>query len=92
MFPLDHKLCFVFFLMFAQRREMSNSLGSIPMDSLNTEFIYYSTVLKDILPAMSKIEDKNALLPWVGRLYAPEYHSTALRSKRNRSVILTSFS
>uniref|UniRef100_T1H9X1 DUF4485 domain-containing protein n=1 Tax=Rhodnius prolixus TaxID=13249 RepID=T1H9X1_RHOPR len=66
-----------------QRREMSNSLGSIPMDSLNTEFIYYSTVLKDILPAMSKIEDKNALLPWVGRLYAPEYHSTALRSKRN---------
>ncbi|XP_073999838.1 uncharacterized protein isoform X2 [Rhodnius prolixus] len=70
-----------------QRREMSNSLGSIPMDSLNTEFIYYSTVLKDILPAMSKIEDKNALLPWVGRLYAPEYHSTALRSKRNRHLL-----
>lgn len=56
-------------------------------DSLNSEFLYYSSVLKIIAPALSSDVDRKKILPWVRKLFSPEYHGSQFREKRNRYLV-----
>ncbi|XP_043489335.1 uncharacterized protein LOC122515906 [Polistes fuscatus] len=53
-------------------------------DTLATEFQYYGAAIRNLAPAMSRVEDKSRIIPWVDKLFAAEYHVEILRDKRNR--------
>ncbi|XP_060531631.1 uncharacterized protein LOC132705192 [Cylas formicarius] len=53
-------------------------------DPLNTEFLYYSAILKTLGPTLSHEDDRRHIIPWIRKLFRPEYQSTALREKRNK--------
>ncbi|VEN37046.1 unnamed protein product, partial [Callosobruchus maculatus] len=55
-------------------------------DPLNTEFLYYSSVLRVVGPTLTHENDRKVIIPWVRKLFRPEYHSSKLREKRNRLV------
>ncbi|XP_067012292.1 uncharacterized protein [Anabrus simplex] len=56
-------------------------------DSLNTEFVYYSATLKNLAPALTSDKQRRMVVPWLDKLFGPEYHSTHLRAKRNRYLL-----
>lgn len=61
-------------------------------DSINIEFVYYTTMLKKFAPNLSKEKDKEKVIPWVRKLYAAEYATEFFKIKRNRylfSMILS---
>ncbi|XP_066154668.1 uncharacterized protein [Euwallacea fornicatus] len=51
---------------------------------LNTEFQYYSAVLKMFGPALPREADRRFIIPWIRKLFRPAYQSSLLREKRNR--------
>ncbi|XP_030748243.1 uncharacterized protein LOC115876568 [Sitophilus oryzae] len=53
-------------------------------DPLNTEFLYYSSVLRTLAPTLSQEGDRRNICPWIRKLYRPEYQSSKFREKRNR--------
>lgn len=53
-------------------------------DSINIEFVYYTTMLKKFAPNLSKEKDKEKVIPWVRKLYAAEYATEFFKIKRNR--------
>ncbi|CAG9766628.1 unnamed protein product [Ceutorhynchus assimilis] len=53
-------------------------------DPLNTEFVYYSAVLRMFGPTLTKEGDRRYIIPWIRKLFRPEYHSSQLREKRNK--------
>lgn len=53
-------------------------------DLLNSEFMYYSSVLKVVAPAVSSDLERQKILPWVQKLFRPEYQTSPLREKRNK--------
>ncbi|CAH0560255.1 unnamed protein product [Brassicogethes aeneus] len=55
-------------------------------DPFTTEFMYYTSVLK-ILAPFSNANDRYLAIPWIRKLFRPEYHTTKLREKRNRFPI-----
>ncbi|KAG5897939.1 hypothetical protein JTB14_014052 [Gonioctena quinquepunctata] len=57
---------------------------TVQQDPLNTEFLYYSSVLRILGPTLTHEADRRVVIPWVRKLFRPEYHSTRLREKRNR--------
>ncbi|XP_066257516.1 uncharacterized protein [Euwallacea similis] len=59
-------------------------LRSTTTDPLNTEFQYYSAVLKMFGPALSREGDRRYIIPWIRKLFRPAYQSSLLREKRNR--------
>ncbi|XP_023022037.1 uncharacterized protein [Leptinotarsa decemlineata] len=61
-------------------------------DPLNTEFLYYSAVLRILGPTLTHEADRRVVIPWVRKLFRPEYHSTRLREKRNRYLAYLSTS
>ncbi|ERL93968.1 hypothetical protein D910_11253 [Dendroctonus ponderosae] len=61
-------------------------------DPLNTEFNYYSAVLKMFGPTLTKEGDRRYIIPWIRKLFRPEYHSSMLREKRNRYLVYLSTS
>ncbi|CAG9819671.1 unnamed protein product [Phaedon cochleariae] len=61
-------------------------------DPLNTEFLYYSSVLRILGPTLTKEDDRNYIIPWIRKLFRPEYHSSKLREKRNRYLAYLSTS
>ncbi|EFA02313.1 uncharacterized protein LOC664256 [Tribolium castaneum] len=56
-------------------------------DALSMEFLYYGSVLKVIAPTLSSDRDKEMALPWIRKLFRPEYQTSKLREKRNRYLI-----
>ncbi|XP_025831310.1 uncharacterized protein LOC108740386 [Agrilus planipennis] len=56
-------------------------------DSLNSEFLYYSSILKVLAPAMSEEYQRQQIVPWIKKLFRPEYHSSKFREKRNRYLL-----
>nr|CAH7753598.1 unnamed protein product [Callosobruchus chinensis]CAH7754394.1 unnamed protein product [Callosobruchus chinensis] len=61
-------------------------------DPLNTEFLYYSSVLRVVGPTLTHENDRKVIIPWVRKLFRPEYHSSKLREKRNRYLAYLSTS
>ncbi|CAH1992630.1 unnamed protein product [Acanthoscelides obtectus] len=61
-------------------------------DPLNTEFLYYSSVLRVVGPTLTHESDRKLIMPWVRKLFRPEYHSSKLREKRNRYLAYLSTS
>lgn len=53
-------------------------------DALNTEFVYYSAVLKILSPTIGNEKLRNTTRLWIKKLFRPEYHSSKLREKRNQ--------
>ncbi|KAJ8982709.1 hypothetical protein NQ317_004518 [Molorchus minor] len=51
-------------------------------DPLHTEFLYYSAALRILGPTLSNEADRAVIIPWVRKLFRPEYHSSKLREKR----------
>ncbi|KAK4886813.1 hypothetical protein RN001_003084 [Aquatica leii] len=56
-------------------------------DPINSEFLYYSSVLRVIAPALTGDLDRQFIIPWVRRLFRPEYHSSQLSEKRNKYLL-----
>ncbi|XP_044749072.1 uncharacterized protein LOC123309848 [Coccinella septempunctata] len=55
--------------------------------ALNSEFLYYSSVLKIIAPTLTSDADQDHVIPWIKKLFRPEYHTSTLREKRNRYLL-----
>ena len=53
-------------------------------DPLNTEFIYYSSVLKSVAPALTSERKRWQVVPWIRKLFGPEYQVEKFRAKRNK--------
>lgn len=53
-------------------------------DSVNIEFVYYTSMIKKFAPSLSKEKDKEKVIPWIRKLYAPEYATEFFKIKRNR--------
>lgn len=51
------------------------------------EFLYYGSVLKVVAPTLSNDHDKKLAMPWIQKLFRPEYQTSKLREKRNRYLI-----
>ncbi|KAF2879031.1 hypothetical protein ILUMI_27125 [Ignelater luminosus] len=56
-------------------------------DAINSEFLYYSSVLKVLAPALTGESDRKMIIPWVRKLFRPEYHSSQFREKRNKYLL-----
>ncbi|CAG2062731.1 unnamed protein product [Timema podura] len=56
-------------------------------DSFNNEFVYYSATLKHLAPSLTREEDRRTVIPWVKKLFGPEYHSPRFKGKRNRYLL-----
>ncbi|XP_048511311.1 uncharacterized protein LOC105690766 [Athalia rosae] len=54
------------------------------VDALTTEFQYYGAAIRNLAPALTKMQDRSRVLPWVNKLFGAEYHVEVLRDKRNR--------
>jgi len=53
-------------------------------DSINIEFVYYTSMLKKFAPNLSREKDKEKVIPWIRKLYAAEYATEFFKVKRNR--------
>ncbi|KAF5302906.1 hypothetical protein FQA39_LY02086 [Lamprigera yunnana] len=58
-----------------------------PDSAINSEFLYYTSVLRVIAPALTGDVDRQLIIPWITKLFRPEYHSSQLREKRNRYLL-----
>lgn len=67
-----------------QNKHEGNYYRPTTTDPLNTEFLYYSAVLKLFGPTLSQEGDRRYIIPWIRKLFRPEYQSSLLREKRNR--------
>lgn len=56
-------------------------------DALNSEFLYYSSVLRIVGPALSSARDREEIIPWIKKLFGPEYHGVQFKEKRNRYLL-----
>lgn len=56
-------------------------------DVINSEFLYYSSVLRVVVPALSSGVDRKKINPWVKKLFRPEYHGSLFREKRNKYLL-----
>ncbi|XP_017774750.1 PREDICTED: uncharacterized protein LOC108561364 [Nicrophorus vespilloides] len=56
-------------------------------DTLNSEFLYYSSVLKILAATLTNELDKQKIVPWAKKLFRPEYHSSQFREKRNKYLL-----
>ncbi|XP_056644785.1 uncharacterized protein LOC130450433 [Diorhabda sublineata] len=56
----------------------------VGQDPMNTEFLYYSAALRVLGPTLTHEKDRKLIIPWVKKLFRPEYHSSKLKEKRNR--------
>uniref|UniRef100_A0A8D8ZA53 DUF4485 domain-containing protein n=1 Tax=Cacopsylla melanoneura TaxID=428564 RepID=A0A8D8ZA53_9HEMI len=54
---------------------------------LDTEFIYYSILLKNLVPSISNEKDRTNIKAWVERLFSPEYQSCLFNEKRNKYLL-----
>lgn len=65
--------------------------GSCPIVSnereLDTEFIYYSMLVKNLVPGITNEKDKANVKLWVERLFGPEYQSSFFNEKRNKFLL-----
>ncbi|RZF34270.1 hypothetical protein LSTR_LSTR010244 [Laodelphax striatellus] len=57
------------------------------LNALNTEFIYYSTTLKAVAPTMSSVSMRAKLVPWIKKLFGPEYQACFFQDKRNKYLL-----
>ncbi|KAL3266148.1 hypothetical protein HHI36_010333 [Cryptolaemus montrouzieri] len=55
--------------------------------ALNSEFLYYSSVLKIIAPTLTNTVEQEQAIPWIRKLFRPEYHATNLKEKRNKYLL-----
>ncbi|KAL1509548.1 hypothetical protein ABEB36_004262 [Hypothenemus hampei] len=53
-------------------------------DPLHTEMLYYNAILKIFVPTLTRENDRKCIIPWIRKLFRPEYQSSFLREKRNR--------
>lgn len=49
--------------------------------------MYYSAVLKILAPALSSEIERRKIVPWIKKLFRPEYHSSKFREKRNKYLL-----
>lgn len=56
---------------------------TVKSNALDCEFLYYSSVLKVVAPALTNESDREYVIPWIQKLFRPEYHSSILKEKRN---------
>lgn len=54
---------------------------------LDTEFIYYSMLLKTLVPSITNEKDRESVKQWVERLFGPEYQSCLFNEKRNKYLL-----
>lgn len=69
--------------------EMSNSPGDKPIvvrsaQDVDSEFRFYSKLIKDFMLTMTRAKDKRALLPWINKISNPAYNVPWLKPKRNQ--------
>lgn len=57
------------------------------LDAMNSEFIYFSTTLKAIAPTLSSVDDRARIVPWIKKLFGPEYQAMFFRKKRNKYLL-----
>lgn len=62
---------------------VSNKLPLYPID---TEFLYYSALLKELAPKLTEENDRQKLIAWIKKIFRPEYHSSLLKIKRNKYI------
>lgn len=53
----------------------------------NTEFVYYSATLREVAPRLTSDVDRQAVIPWLRKLFRPEYHTSRFRTKRNKFLL-----
>ncbi|KAJ9588126.1 hypothetical protein L9F63_018484 [Diploptera punctata] len=53
-------------------------------DPLITEFIYYSAMLKLLGTALTSEANRCRVIPWIRKLFGPEYQVEMFRTKRNK--------
>ncbi|XP_069675863.1 uncharacterized protein [Periplaneta americana] len=66
------------------QRASTGSTKKPKHDPLNTEFIYYSASLRNLAPALTREVDRCRTIPWIRKLFGPEYQPEMFRSKRNK--------
>lgn len=68
----------------ALERDVAMRSRGIKTNPIHTEFLYYSAMLKEIAPRLSSERDRQRIIPWIKKMFRPEYHSSVLREKRNK--------
>lgn len=69
-----------------KQQESANKYQVVKPDAVNSEYLYYSSTIREMGPALTNETDRQLIIPWVRKLFRPEYHSTLLREKRNKYV------
>ncbi|KAG8238753.1 hypothetical protein J437_LFUL018317 [Ladona fulva] len=60
----------------------------VRFEMLNTEFMYYASLLKKYSPNLKVRKTRDSIAKWVKKLFGPEYHvTTELQEKRNRYLM-----
>lgn len=71
-----------------QKANEDNCSCSVPYErDLDTEFIYYSMLIKNLVPSISNEKDRANIKLWVERLFGPEYQSCLFNEKRNKYLL-----
>ncbi|KAB0799677.1 hypothetical protein PPYR_07557 [Photinus pyralis] len=65
----------------------TSGVNTAKPDPINSEFLYYSSVLRVIALALTGDVDRQLVIPWVRKLFRPEYHSAQFREKRNKYLL-----
>lgn len=66
----------------SQTEPLCAARGSL--SPLHTEFLYYSATLKEIAPQLTEEKDRQKIIPWLKKLFRPEYMTNILQEKRNK--------
>ncbi|XP_014255131.1 uncharacterized protein LOC106669845 isoform X3 [Cimex lectularius] len=61
--------------------------GDGPIGSLHTEFMYYSSVLKEVTPTLTNFATKQRIFEWIDKLYQAAYFTSPLILKRNLYLV-----
>lgn len=62
----------------------SHASDKCSLNPINTEFLYYSALLKELASVLTEEKDRQRFISWIKKIFRPEYHSTLLKLKRNR--------
>ncbi|KAI5711138.1 hypothetical protein M8J76_012672 [Diaphorina citri] len=68
-------------------QESGDSCCLLNEQELDTEFIYYSMLIKNLVPSISNEKDRTTIKAWVERLFGPEYQSCLFNEKRNKYLL-----
>ncbi|GLV35468.1 hypothetical protein CBL_01383 [Carabus blaptoides fortunei] len=70
-----------------KEKEPVEKYQAVKPDAVNTEYLYYSSAIREMGPALTNEIDRQLIIPWVRKLFRPEYNSSLLRDKRNKYLL-----